>query len=63
MRTLLPVLVLGLSFWSAGCVKGPLVDFGDRDKPFVDIRIGPGSEQDAPKDAKTPGRPDAKKTP
>ena len=37
MKRLLCVLLLAV--FGCGCVTAPLVDFGDRDKPFVNIQV------------------------
>jgi hypothetical protein len=55
MRLVLVPAILAIAFWCGACVKGPLVDFGPRDKPLVDVKIGGGDDQaPAKKDGKKP---------
>jgi hypothetical protein len=52
MRLWMLPVVAAVALWSAGCVQGPLVDFGNRDKPFVDIKVGQDDAGAARKDTK-----------
>ena len=39
MRLMVWLIALAAVCWVSGCVQGPLVDFGPRDKPFVSVKI------------------------
>jgi len=59
MRLRFVPVIVAVALWCGGCVQGPLVDFGKRDKPFVDIKINEGDQKDSTgqekKDTKPPG--------
>lgn len=47
MRLILLPMIFAAALLSAGCVKGPLVDFGNRDKPLVDVKINTDRNDDS----------------
>ena len=60
MRSVFLPVILAMAFGCAGCVKGPLVDFGHRDKPLVDVKINSSGDPAPSKkdDKKSPNRSD-----